>query len=383
MPWSFRVARVAGIDIKVHVTFVLIVVLGALQWSGRNGLPGALFGALLILALFVCVTLHELGHSLVAQRFGIPVRSIILLPLGGIAFLERNPTKPLHELLIAIAGPLVNIVIAAVLYGALGGLSSLTMLSAQGLVQGTTSDPSLGTFLLWLLQANVSLVLFNLIPAFPLDGGRVFRAALWFVLNFTRATTIAVAVGQLFALGLGVLGVISGNFLLVLVAVFIFFGAGQENAEAQARTMLTTQRIGDAYNKHALTLGVGDRVGKVIDYILTSYQPDFAVLQGSRLLGVVSREDVLRALASAADESAVPDMNVTTIMRRDVMGVDADATLDDVRRVMGAQGARLVAVHDGATYLGLVGIEDLTEAYAVLQAVERYRTRRRDLVPAI
>jgi CBS domain-containing protein len=160
--------------------------------------------------------------------------------------------------------------------------------------------------------------------------------------------------------------------------VFIFFGAGQENAEAQARTMLTTQRVGDAYNKHALTLAVGDRVGKVIDYMLTSYQPDFAVLQGRRLLGVVSREDVLRALASAADEDAVPDMDVTTIMRRDVVGVDADATLDDIRRVMGQNGVRLVAVHDGATYLGLVASEDLAEAYAVLQAVEKYRARRDD-----
>src|SRR5918998_1583985 len=357
MQWSFRVARVAGIDIKVHVTFVLIVALGALQWSGRNGLSGALFGALLILMLFVCVTLHELGHSLVAQRFDIPVRSIVLFPLGGIAFLERNPTKPLHELLIAIAGPLVNVVLAAALYGALGGLSSVAPLTEQGLVQGSTSDPSLGTFLRWLLQANVSLVLFNLIPAFPLDGGRVFRAALWFALSFARATAIAVTVGQLFALGFGVLGVISGNFLLVLVAVFIFFGAGQENAEAQARTMLMTQRVGDAYNKHALTLAVGDRVGRVIDYILTSYQPDFAVLQGSRLRGVVSREDVLRALAAAADEGAVQDMNVTTIMRRDVVGVDAGATLDDVRQVMGERGARLVAVHDGAPYLGLLGID--------------------------
>src|SRR5918998_1719063 len=339
MQWSFRVARVAGIDIKVHISFVLIVVLGALQWSGRHGLPGALFGALLILTLFVCVTLHELGHSLVAQRFNIPVRSIILLPLGGIAF------------------PLVNVVLAAALYGALGGLSSLTPLTEQGLVQGSTSDPSLGTFLQWLLQANVSLVLSNLIPAFPLDGGRVFRAALWFALPFTRATAIAVIVGQLFALGFGVLGVISGNFLLVLVAVFIYFGAGQENAQAQARTMLKTQRVGDAYNKHALTLAVGDRVGRVIDYILTSYQPDFAVLQGSRLRGVVSREDVLRALAAAADEGAVQDMNVTTIMRRDVVGVDAGATLDDVRQVMGERGARLVAVHDGAPYLGLLGID--------------------------
>ncbi len=378
MQWSFRVARVAGIDIKVHVSFVLIVALGALQWSGRNGVPGALFGALLILMLFVCVTLHELGHSLVAQRFHIPVRSIILLPLGGIAFLERNPTKPLHELLIAIAGPLVNVAIAAALYGVLGGLSSLAPLTERGLVQGSTSDPSLGTFLRWLLQANVSLVVFNLIPAFPLDGGRVFRAALWSALSFTRATAIAVTVGQLFALGFGVLGVISGNFLLVLVAVFIFFGAGQENAQAQAHTMLMTQRVGDAYNKHALTLADGDRVGKVIDYILTSYQPDFAVLQGSRLLGVVSREDVLHALTSVADEGVVQDMDVTTIMRRDVVGVDVGATLDDVRQVMGERGARLVAVHDGATYLGLVGIEDLTEAYAVLQAVERYRARRDD-----
>jgi Zn-dependent protease len=310
MNWSFRVARVAGIDIKIHITFFLILILGALPWGNQFGVTGALFGVGLILALFLCVTLHELGHSLAAQFYGIPVREIILLPLGGVALLSRNPTKPIQELVIALAGPLVNVVIALVLLVitgaglALGGLDSATLMNSE-------QTPSLELFLFWLLQANIALVVFNMIPAFPLDGGRVLRAVLAMVMPSQRATAIATMIGQGLAVLLGVYGVLSGNFLLVLVAVFIFFGAGQENVEGQARTVLTTLRVGDAYNKHALTLQIGDRVSKVVDYILTSYQPDFAVLQGSSLIGIVTRDDVLRAMANSPT-----DQYVTMIMQR-------------------------------------------------------------------
>jgi Zn-dependent protease len=329
-----------------------------------------LFGVGLILALFLCVTLHELGHGLAARFYGIPVREIILLPLGGVALLGRNPSKPLHELVIALAGPLVNVVIAVLLLlvtgagVALGGLDSTTLMDAN-------QPPSVGLLLIWLLQANIALVIFNMIPAFPLDGGRVLRAVLAMVMPAQRATAIATMIGQGLAVLLGVYGVLSGNFMLVLVAVFIFFGAGQENVEGQARTVLTTLRVGDAYNKYALTLQIGDRVSKVVDYILTSYQPDFAVLQGSALIGIVTRDDVLRAMASDPQ-----DQFVTMIMRREVQRIDANASLDTARQQMSEQNNRVAAVYGGETYLGLLSLEDIAEAYAVLAFQQRQQELR-------
>ncbi|MDW8396763.1 MAG: site-2 protease family protein [Anaerolineae bacterium] len=378
MNWSFRIARVRDIDIKIHITFFLILLLGAIQWSGStpdNPAEGALFGVVLMILLFTCVTLHELGHSIAAQVFGIPVREIVLLPLGGVALISRNPEKPLHELIIALAGPAVNVVIAAVLFVATGATLRATILDGRGSLGELISQPSLETLLLWLLAANISLVVFNMIPAFPLDGGRVFRAILAMFIGFPRATRIASAVGQVAAIGLGVFGFISGNFILVLIAVFVFFGAGQENAQALSKTVLRTRRVGDAYNKHALSLQIGDRVSRVVDYLLTSYQPDFAVMQGSRLLGIITREDVMLALSSRPD-----DCYVTEIMQREFLQVDANKTLDEVRQLMTERGARLAAVFDGPNYLGLISIEDISEAFAVLSFLERQQQLRQRAV---
>lgn len=373
MNWSFRVLDVAGIPIRIHMTFFLILLLGAYQWFGITGtLNGALFGAALMVLLFVCVTLHELGHSLVAQAYGIPVREITLLPLGGVAQITKNPDKPVHELLIALAGPLVNVVIALGLFAALGFSIAPSLLNPEGLLPAELGQtPSLNTALFWLLAANVSLAVFNLIPAFPLDGGRVLRALIAMVTGYPRATRLAVAIGQFIAVLLGVYGVLTGHFILTLVAVFIFFGAGQETAEAEAKTVLTTLRVGDAYNKHALTLAVGDRVSRVADYLLTSYQPDFAVLQGRTLLGLVTREDVLRALADIPQ-----DTFVTEIMQREFLKVDAGKTLDEVRRAMVERDARIAAVYDSANYLGLVSLEDISEAFAVQTFLQRQKQLR-------
>jgi Zn-dependent protease len=371
MNWSFRIAQVAGIAIKIHATFFLIVALGALQWGGPHGAAGALFGALLMLLLFVCVTLHELGHALAARWFKIPVREIVLLPLGGIAFLERQPSRPLHELVIALAGPLVNVLIAVALALGTGAAVALGGLDARGLIPGQPMAPSLSTLAFWLLEANISLVLFNLIPAFPLDGGRVLRAILALRLDFGRATAIAASIGQALAVVLGMVGILTGNLLLALVAVFIFFGAGQEQAAGQARGVLSAWRAGDAYNKHALTLTIGDRVSTVVDYLLTSYQSDFAVLQGQRPIGIVTRDDVLRALAS--DER---DRYVQEIMRREIVAVASTASLDEVQQTMAERRTRVMAVYDGERYLGLLSLEDLAEAYAVIAAQQRLRARR-------
>jgi Zn-dependent protease len=303
----------------------------------------------------------------VAQRLGIPVREIVLLPLGGVALMARNPSKAWQELVIAAAGPAVNVVIAGLLLLVTGTFVATGRIDPAALqLQPSSLEPSFPALLQWLFAANVALVLFNLIPAFPLDGGRIFRALLAMAIGFPRATRIATVVGQAIAIGLGVFGFTTGNWGLMLVAVFVFFGAGQENAEGQARTMLTTLRVGDAYNRHALTLNISDRVSQVVRYILTSYQPDFAVMQSGRPVGIVTRDDVLRALATGDG-----DAYVTQVMQRDIVRVEAADTLDKVREVMAEKGVRIVGVYQGETYLGLVSLDDMAEAYAVLRFMER------------
>ena len=358
MRGSFRLVRVAGIEIKVHFTFPLILLIGALQWGETHGSAGAAFGVLLMLALFACVVLHELGHSVVAQRLGIPVREIILLPIGGVAVLSKNPRKPLHELLIAVAGPLVNVLIAALLFAGLGSAGRIDLSDETLLATGTS--PSLHTLLNWLLAANVTLVLFNLLPAFPMDGGRILRSALALKLGFTRATRIATTIGQLIAMALGVYAILAPNLLLALLALFVFLSAGGERAAEEARELLSTLRLRDAYNKHALTLQAGDRVSRVVDYLLTSYQPDFAVLHGGLLLGVVTRAAVLQALVAEPG-----DGYVAGVMNREVFRLDAALSLAEAQEQMAERGVAVAAVFEGDRFLGLVNVDDLREALQI------------------
>ncbi len=369
MGWSFRILTVKGIEIKLHATFLLILILGALQWAGQmpeNPLYGAGFGVVLMLLLFTCVTLHELGHSLVAQHFGIPVREIVLTPLGGIAMITRKPEKPSHELMIAIAGPLVNVLIALVLFVITGATMQATMLNARGSIGDMITRPSFEVTVLWLFAANISLAVFNMIPAFPLDGGRVLRAVLATFMSFSKATAVAATIGQLAAIGLGILGILNGNFILVLIAVFIFFGAERESVQATSQTVLRRRRIGETYNRYALSLNVTDRVSRVIDYLLTSYQPDFAVLEGNQLVGIVTRRDVFNALANYSH-----DAQVTEVMHRDFLTVQADRSLDEVYALMAERGERIAAVFNGTDYLGLVSLEDLNEAMAILAFLDK------------
>jgi Zn-dependent protease/predicted transcriptional regulator len=359
MKASFRLLRIAGIDVKLHFTFPLILILGAVQWADPHGASGAAFGALLMLALFVCVALHELGHALAARAFGIPVREIVLLPIGGLAVLGRNPRRPLHELVIAAAGPAVNLVIALGLALAMAALGVAPRTGAE-LAQASLAEPSGTTALVWLLLANVSLFLFNLIPAFPLDGGRILRALLAWRLGFPRATRIASFVGQLAAVGLGVYGFLSGQLLLALVAVFVFFGASQERAAEEARGLLSSLRLRDAYNKHALRLEPVDRVSTVLDYLLTSYQPDFAVVHGGRLLGVVTRAEVLQSLMDLQG-----DAYVTGIMKRDVPQLQAGLSLAEAQEILAELDAAVGAVFEGETFLGLINADDIREALQI------------------
>ena len=188
MKGGWTIGRLAGIDLRLHFTFPLILALGAFQWGSAHGVGGAFFGVVLMLALFACVALHELGHALAARHYGIATREILLSPLGGIAFLARAARRPIEELVIALAGPAVNVAIAMALALLIGVAPAALPAEATGLLRADEGGPSLGTFLHWLLGVNISLVLFNLLPAFPMDGGRVLRALLAFRFGWLRGT---------------------------------------------------------------------------------------------------------------------------------------------------------------------------------------------------
>jgi len=214
---SWQLGKLFGIRIGVHWTFLILpIYIYFSSILAGSGIAAAIVSVMFVLAIFGCVLLHELGHALAARQFGIPTRGITLLPIGGVASLERMPRNPLQELWIAVAGPLVNVAIAAILFAVLwSGLAGLLI-------------PE--NFLLNLALANVILVVFNIIPAFPMDGGRVLRSVLALMMDWNRATELAVSVGKVAAFGMGIWGLLSGNLFLVLIAVFIYFAAQAELA---------------------------------------------------------------------------------------------------------------------------------------------------------
>jgi Zn-dependent protease len=363
MTWSFSIANVRGIPLKIHVTFALLVFVVAAGWSPL-GPAGIAFGVLLMLLLFACVTLHEFGHALAAQRFGIPVREVVLLPIGGVALLGRNPRNAVQELVIAAAGPAVNVAIAVVLLPVLALLGEPMTLTPALLRPAAGAELSLGDALRWLLSANVGLVLFNMVPAFPLDGGRILRGMLGLATDWATATRWATRTGQALAVLMGGYALFAGQLMLAVVALLVYFSAAATHADERARAVLATQRVGDACNRHAFALTEADRLSSVVRHMLTSYQPDFAVMRGPDLVGVVLRSDVYAALAAHHD-----DVPVTALMRS-CPRVDADGTLADVRATLEEASARVAAVFEGRRYLGLVGLDDIHEAEAILAFVQ-------------
>lgn len=367
--WAVRVGRIARIDVKVHVTFVLVLALGAYQW-GRHGLRGAVFGVVSMLLLFVCVTLHELGHGLVARSFQLPTDEIVLYPFGGAAKVDRDPPRAIQELIVAGAGPIVNVAISAVLAVVTGARLEWQAMSGETLTRADLQEPSLNTLLVWLLSANVMMAVFNMIPVLPMDGGRVLRALLGLRMSTDRATQIAVVGGVLLGGGGLALGAVGGNVVLAVTAGVVVVGAVAEWPRESRRSPLHFLRAGDAYNKGAIVLAPDDSLDRVVHYILTSYQPDFAVVENGRLVGAVTRKDVLEALG---DPRRV-EPRVREVMRPDVHRIAADAALDDAYEEMKSARVSLSAVYDGERYLGLVSQDDIAEA----RLVASYASRREE-----
>ena len=356
MNWSFPIGTVKGTVIRLHLTFLLFLIWIGVSHYAQGGQRAAVEGLLFITLLFACVLLHEFGHVFAARRYGVQTPDITLLPIGGVARLERVPEKPSEELVVALAGPAVNVVIAAVLFLILGGLPSMG--------DGTqVQNPGVGLLgrLAWV---NISLVVFNLIPAFPMDGGRVLRALLAYRLGYTRGTRIAAGVGQAVAFALGLAGLF-GNPLLIFIALFVYMGAAAEASAAQMRDAGRGMIASDAAETRFEGLSPAATVEDAVERLLRTSQHDFPVVDGAgRLRGVLTRDDMIRALRERG-----PDAPVLEVMRRDIPVLNHRQPLDEAMRTMREGGHPAVGIADAdGKLVGLVTPENVGELMMVQAA---------------
>ena len=358
MRWSWRIGKLAGIGIYVHATFLLLI-LFILFINLREGksLAAATEGIVFILAIFGCIVLHELGHALAARHYGIRTRDITLLPIGGLARLERMPDIPIQELWVALAGPAVNAVIAAALFGVdflFGIHPELAAFRWAG-----------GSFPNKLMVVNFWLLAFNLIPAFPMDGGRVLRALLATRLEYSRATLVAARVAQAIAFVFGFAGLFTDPFL-VFIALFVWMGAEQESAMVQMHNSLGGIPVQQAMLTNFRTILPDDTLAKAVEHVLDGWQQDFPVVFGDHVLGMLTREDLMRALTRGGMETRVRD-----VMNRDSVTVDSHEMLEKALTTMRVAKSRSVPVlHDGAL-VGLLTMDHVGELLMIQTALRQ------------
>jgi Zn-dependent protease/CBS domain-containing protein len=356
MKWSYRLGTISGIAIYVHGTFLILLSWVALSYYlQRNSLADALSGLLFIVTLFGIVVLHELGHALAARRFGITTRDITLLPIGGVARLERIPDNPKEELIVALAGPAVNVLLALLLFALRAPIAGLSALTEAGWVGGELAK------LFWV---NVSLAVFNLIPAFPMDGGRVLRALLAMKMDYVQATQRAANIGQGVALLLGFFGLFF-NPLLVFIALFVWLGAGQEASLVQMKSALGGIPIGHAMIKDFRTLSPHDPLSRAVELLSAGFQQDFPVLDGDRLVGVLTRAELLKGLTDKGSLAPVAE-----VMQSQFQTADPLEMLQSVLPRLQACDCHTLPVVRGNHLEGVVTMENLGE-FLMLQAAMR------------
>jgi Zn-dependent protease/CBS domain-containing protein len=347
MKWSWKLGTLAGIPVYVHATFTLLLGwVGLVNWLSGRTLSAAVEGIVFVAAIFGCVVLHELGHALAARRYGILTRDITLLPIGGVARLERMPDKPMQEFWVALAGPAVNVVIAAGLFLWLKVTSGFEPLSALSVAEGS--------FIERLMVVNVFLVAFNMIPAFPMDGGRVLRSLLATRLQYARATQIAAMFGQGFAFIFGFVGLFTNPFL-IFIAFFVWIGAAQELGAAQMRSVLGNVRVSESMQTDFDTLDPGDPLSRAIERTLSGSQKDFPVVSEGRVVGILTQDRLMRSLVSGGDA-----MMVGSAMTEDFDVIEAHELLETVMLRVRAGGTPL-PVFDGGRLVGLLTMENVGE----------------------
>jgi len=357
MKWQWKLGRFAGIDVYIHATFLLLIGwVGYSHWLENNNWGEVLSGILFILALFACVVLHEYGHALTARRYGIKTRDITLYPIGGVARLERMPDKPIEELWVALMGPAVNVVIAALLF--------VYLYATNTLVQADQPTIASGSFLERLMAVNITLVLFNLIPAFPMDGGRVLRALLAMRLDYVRATQIAANIGQGLAFVLGLIGLFNNPFLL-FIAFFVWIGASQEANMVQMKDSIGGIPVTRAMLTDFKTLSARDTLAQAVGLLLAGSQHDFPVVDANgTVIGVLERDTFIHALSQRGQ--SVP---VVEIMRREVPSVDSHEMVETALMRLQESGAKTLPVMHNGQFVGLVNSENITEFLMIRSAL--------------
>ena len=362
---SLYIGKFADIKVYIHWTFWLILVWIFFVYYNINQSPQEGFeGVLFILALFACVVLHEFGHALTAKRYNIKTRNITLYPIGGVASLESMPEQPKREFLVAIAGPLVNVVIAAILWVYLESTGQMPDFSALDNAEPEEIDGMSLPFSFNLLMANVILVAFNLIPAFPMDGGRMLRALLAFKLDRAKATRIAANIGQLLAISFVVFGIFY-NFWLVIIGFFIYIGAGSEASMENIRYGLAGHTVRDVVMKQFSRLLPEENLEKAVQLLLNSQEQEFIVAEDDQVVGVLTRKELIRGLSEHG--KAHP---VSKVMSKNFITLHPDMPLKDVYRKMMSEGCSVGPVLENGKFIGIVDKNNIDELLMVESALE-------------
>ncbi len=365
MNWATTIGTIGGVKIKIHATFVLIIIWAIYNWgiSSRWGASGALFGVLLITLLFVSVVLHELAHSFVAMLYGVQVHEIELSPIGGMAKMESLPAKPYQEFMMAVAGPLANLALALPL-----GLVVVWMVQA-GFVRSMRQlaylmvRPSWQGLILNAFASNIALALFNLLPAFPMDGGRMMRSTLAWGVGQSKATRWAARIGQGLAAMMAVVGLLTGNLILALIAVVVFVGAHQEAHFTDLQFVLGDLKVEQALITACPHLSADDTLQAVIDSTMHGHAAPFAVIEAERLVGWLTQLDVRSALATYGAGVRVGD-----VMRKELPSLSPTDGLVHALQVMAMEGVRALPVANSGRLLGMVTAAQIQEIYTLLSA---------------
>ena len=362
--WSFPAGHLFGVDIRIHLTFVFLLAFVWFTQSVAMGTTGAVRGLALVAIIFGSVVLHELGHALVARRNGVAVRSIILLPIGGVTLMEdtgqRNADQA-RDIRISVAGPLVNLIIAAVAGAFILAFMPQVRLWSQPFVHAG----NLPSALFW---GNVFLGGFNLLPAYPMDGGRILRAVLAERMDYVHATRRAVAIGQAFAMLLIFLGV--WNTWLMLIGFFLFVGAQLEDRSVVFQSVLESVRMDDVMLTGFSTLSPADTLEDALHKAVHTLQDDFPVVRGSDMVGVISKQRIVQALRVGGNGY------VQSAMVRAFEIAQRTDSLASAFRKLGGHGLSMIPVVDQQRLVGIVTMQNLMHSMTLLAETRRLRKQQ-------
>ncbi len=359
MKWSYKIGMIYGIPLRMHVTFLMLIIGYAALFGYQYGSMGALRGVVLILLLFVCVVIHELAHSRQAQKFNVEVRDVTLLPIGGVSNMEQMPEEPKEELKIALAGPLASIALG-------GGLMIIDIVLGFNVLDFSFEKiaTSFSYFPVYFAWINLLLAGFNLLPAFPMDGGRVIRAYLAQRMSYTQATNIAASIGKGFAIVFGIAGILF-NPILIIIAFFVYIGANSEEYSVMIRSVLKNLTVRDVMDTTCTVVSGATQISELVERIFHgTCKGIIPVEEESEYVGIITSEELISAIHEHPMETTVGD-----VVEREVPTVTPEERLDEVYIKMqkGQHNAYGVVVE--GELVGVITLEDMRRAYSIKEAV--------------